>query len=53
MRICREGPKPLVEASIEMAQAINGIGGAVGALENQAGLCGEILMELTMASQNR
>ncbi len=49
--IAREGGKPLIDARIETARAVNGIEGAAGELEHQAGR--EIPMGLTAASQNR
>jgi acyl-CoA reductase-like NAD-dependent aldehyde dehydrogenase len=49
--IAREGGKPLIDARIETARAVNGIDSAAGEIEHQAGR--EIPMGLTAASQNR
>lgn len=49
--IAREGGKPLTDARIETARAVNGIDSAAGEIERQAGR--EIPMGLTAASQNR
>jgi acyl-CoA reductase-like NAD-dependent aldehyde dehydrogenase len=51
MLIAREGGKPLSDARVETARAINGVEGAVGELEHLAGR--EIPMGLTPASQDR
>ncbi len=51
MLIAREGGKPLIDARIETARAVNGIEGAAGELEHRAGR--EIPMGLTAASQGR
>lgn len=49
--IAREGGKPLVDAQVEVARAINGVESAVGVLEGLAGR--EIPMGLTPASAGR
>ena len=49
--IAREGGKPLIDARIEAARAVNGLDGAAGELEHLAGA--EIPMGLTPASENR
>ncbi len=49
--IAREGGKPLTDARIEVARAINGVDGAAGELEHLAGR--EIPMGLTKASIGR
>ena len=49
--IAREGGKPLTDAKVEVARAINGIEGAAGCIERLAGT--EIPMGLTPASANR
>jgi acyl-CoA reductase-like NAD-dependent aldehyde dehydrogenase len=49
--IAREGGKPLVDAQVEVARAINGVESAVGVLEGMAGR--EIPMGLTPASAGR
>ncbi len=49
--IAREGGKPLSDARIEVARAVNGIAGAAGELEHLAGV--EIPMGLTPAAENR
>jgi acyl-CoA reductase-like NAD-dependent aldehyde dehydrogenase len=49
--IAREGGKPLTDARVETARAINGVEGAAGELEHLAGR--EIPMGLTPASQDR
>ena len=51
MLIAREGGKPLTDARIETARAINGVEGAAGELEHLAGR--EIPMGLTPASRDR
>jgi acyl-CoA reductase-like NAD-dependent aldehyde dehydrogenase len=51
MLIAREGGKPLSDARIEAARAINGVEGAAGEVEHLAGR--EIPMGLTPASQDR
>jgi acyl-CoA reductase-like NAD-dependent aldehyde dehydrogenase len=51
MLIAREGGKPLTDARIEVARAINGVEGAAGELEHLAGV--EIPMGLTPAAENR
>ncbi|TXH31912.1 MAG: aldehyde dehydrogenase family protein [Rhodospirillaceae bacterium] len=51
MTIAREGGKPLTDARIEAARAINGAESAAGELEHHAGR--EIPMGLTPASANR
>lgn len=48
--IAREGGKPLIDARIEAARAVNGLDGAAGELEHLAGA--EIPMGLTPASEN-
>lgn len=49
--IAREGGKPLIDARIEVARAVNGVDGAAGELEHLSGV--EIPMGLTPASENR
>lgn len=49
--IAREGGKPLTDARIEAARAVNGVNGAASELEHLAGT--EIPMGLTPASENR
>jgi acyl-CoA reductase-like NAD-dependent aldehyde dehydrogenase len=49
--IAREGGKPLADARIEVARAVNGVDGAASELEHLAGV--EIPMGLTPASENR
>jgi acyl-CoA reductase-like NAD-dependent aldehyde dehydrogenase len=49
--IAREGGKPLTDARIEVARAVNGVDGAAGELEHLAGV--EIPMGLTPASEHR
>ncbi len=49
--IAQEGGKPLADARIEIARAINGVESAVGVLEHLAGR--EIPMDLTPASDRR
>jgi acyl-CoA reductase-like NAD-dependent aldehyde dehydrogenase len=51
LMIAREGGKPLTDARIEVARAINGVESAAGELEHLAGT--EIPMGLTQASENR
>ena len=51
MSIAREGGKPLADAKVEVARAVNGIDGAASAIEHLAG--SEIPMGLTAASANR
>ena len=51
MSIAREGGKPLADAKVEVARAINGIDGAASAIEHLAG--SEIPMGLTAASASR
>ena len=51
MMIAREGGKPLADARVETARAINGVEGAAGELEHLAGR--EIPMGLTPASRDR
>ena len=51
MLIAREGGKPLTDARIEAARAVNGIESAIGDLENLSGR--EIPMGLTQASRDR
>ena len=49
--IAREGGKPLTDARIEVARAVNGVEGAAGELEHLAGV--EIPMGLTPAAEHR
>lgn len=51
MLIAREGGKPLIDARVETARAINGVEFAAGELEHLAGR--EIPMGLTPAAQDR
>ena len=51
MSIAREGGKPLADAKVEVARAVNGIDVAASAIEHLAG--SEIPMGLTAASANR
>ena len=51
MSIAREGGKPLTDAKVEVARAINGINCAASAIEHVEG--NEIPMGLTAASANR
>jgi acyl-CoA reductase-like NAD-dependent aldehyde dehydrogenase len=51
MLIAREGGKPLTDARIEAARAVNGVESAIGDLEHMAGR--EIPMGLTPASKDR
>jgi acyl-CoA reductase-like NAD-dependent aldehyde dehydrogenase len=51
MSIAREGGKPLADAKVEVARAINGIDGAASTIEHLEG--SEIPMGLTAASVNR
>jgi acyl-CoA reductase-like NAD-dependent aldehyde dehydrogenase len=51
MLIAREGGKPLTDARIEAARAVNGVDSAVGELEHHAGR--EIPMGLTKATEGR
>ena len=51
LMIAREGGKPLTDARIETARAVNGVDSAAGELEHLAGV--EIPMGLTPASEHR
>lgn len=51
LSIAREGGKPLADAEVEVARAVNGIDGAASAIEHVQG--SEIPMGLTAASANR